>query len=290
MARGLDHVVHAVSDLDAAAAFYQRLGFAVGPRNRHPWGTENRLIQFPGCFVELLAVAEPGEIPPHGPKSFSFGAFNRDFLAEAGEGLSCLALESRDPAAENAALTAAGFGGFEPFEFARTGKRADGGEVEVAFSLTFARDPASPHAAFFTCLHKRPENFWSPELQQHENGASTISAAVFVAESPTDHHIFLSAFSGVRRVRSTSLGISVATPRGTIQIMERRGFRDAYGEEPPAGEGMRFAALVFGAEDSQATGALLRRNGMEARKHAGGLVMGPERAHGATLVFHKHSS
>ena len=36
MARGLDHLVHVVRDLDAAGAFYQRLGFTVGARNRHP--------------------------------------------------------------------------------------------------------------------------------------------------------------------------------------------------------------------------------------------------------------
>ena len=38
--RPLDHLVLAVRDLDAAAAFYRALGFQVGARNRHPWGTE----------------------------------------------------------------------------------------------------------------------------------------------------------------------------------------------------------------------------------------------------------
>jgi catechol 2,3-dioxygenase-like lactoylglutathione lyase family enzyme len=36
MARGLDHIIHAVRDLDAAAELYRRLGFTVGARNRHP--------------------------------------------------------------------------------------------------------------------------------------------------------------------------------------------------------------------------------------------------------------
>ncbi|WP_146038764.1 VOC family protein, partial [Paracoccus sp. SY] len=44
--RHIDHVVVAVRDLDGAADLYARLGFQVGPRNRHPWGTENRIIQF----------------------------------------------------------------------------------------------------------------------------------------------------------------------------------------------------------------------------------------------------
>ena len=82
MARGLDHIVHAVHDLDAAGEAYARLGFTVGARNRHPWGTHNRIVQFPGVFIELLALGETDRIPPPRPRSLSFGAFTRDFLDE----------------------------------------------------------------------------------------------------------------------------------------------------------------------------------------------------------------
>src|SRR3979490_2311258 len=81
MARGLDHIVHAVRDLDAAAALYERLGFVVGARNRHPWGTHNRTIQLPGFFyMELLTVAEPEKLTAAG-LPLLFGAFHRDFLS-----------------------------------------------------------------------------------------------------------------------------------------------------------------------------------------------------------------
>src|SRR5438132_324481 len=59
MPHGLDHIVHAVRDLDAAAELYRRLGFTVGAPNKHPWGTHNRIVQLPGFFIELLTVAEP---------------------------------------------------------------------------------------------------------------------------------------------------------------------------------------------------------------------------------------
>ena len=39
-----------------------------------------------------------------------------------------------------------------------------------------------------------------------------------VADNPTDHHIFLSAFAGERELQSTSAGITIATPRGEIQV------------------------------------------------------------------------
>ena len=66
MARGLDHIVHAVRDLDAAAELYRRLGFTVGARNRHSWGTHNHIVQLPGFFIELLTVAEPDKLGSDG--------------------------------------------------------------------------------------------------------------------------------------------------------------------------------------------------------------------------------
>src|SRR3989442_6145144 len=106
MPRGVDHVVHAVRDLDAAAALYRRLGFTVGARNRHPWGTHNHIVQLPGFFVELVTVAEPEKLGSDG-FSVLFGAFNRDFLAR-GEGFSLLILESGDAAGDADAFRQAG--------------------------------------------------------------------------------------------------------------------------------------------------------------------------------------
>jgi len=38
MSRGLDHIVHAVHDLDAAAVLYRRLGFKqIAPYGSHPY-------------------------------------------------------------------------------------------------------------------------------------------------------------------------------------------------------------------------------------------------------------
>jgi Glyoxalase-like domain len=68
MPHGLDHIVHVVHDLDGAAEFYGRAGFTVGARNRHAWGTHNRIVQLKNCYIEILAVAEPEKIVPHGAR------------------------------------------------------------------------------------------------------------------------------------------------------------------------------------------------------------------------------
>src|SRR5277367_3576352 len=118
MARGLDHIVHAVRDLDAAAEFYRRAGFTVGARNRHPWGTHNYIVQFQGVFIELITIAEPELITLAEPRAVSFGDFIRDFLAH-GEGLSMLVLEGKGAAADGEAFRLAGIGDFDVFNFER---------------------------------------------------------------------------------------------------------------------------------------------------------------------------
>src|SRR5262245_18517653 len=119
MARGLDHVVHAVRNLDAAAELYRRLGFTVGARNRHAWGTHNHLVQFPGVFIELLSVAEPEQLGTDGFSAL-FGTFNRVFLKDQ-QGLSLLILESTDAVADAAAFHASGIGVSDALRFEREG-------------------------------------------------------------------------------------------------------------------------------------------------------------------------
>src|SRR3954453_7157594 len=149
MSRGLDHIVHAVRDLDGAAALYERLGFAVGARNRHDWGTHNRIVQLPGFFVEILTVAEPEKLGDDGFSAL-FGRRNQSFLQRQ-EGLSLLMLESRDAAGDADAFAAAGIAASPRLHFERQGKRPDGTPVTVAFSLAFARDPKAPEIGFAVC-------------------------------------------------------------------------------------------------------------------------------------------
>jgi catechol 2,3-dioxygenase-like lactoylglutathione lyase family enzyme len=285
MARGLDHLVHAVRDLDAAGYLYRRLGFTVGARNRHPWGTHNRIVQLPGFFVELLTVGEPDRIAEPAPGMVSFGAFTRDFLAR-GDGLAMLALEGHDAAGDADAFRRAGIGDFAPFRFEREGRKPDGRVVKLGFSLAFARDQRAPGTCFFTCQQHYPENFWDPAFQAHPNGATGVAAVVLVAENPTDHHIFLSAFSGVRDLHATSTGVTVETPRGAIQAMDPAAFRLHYGvAQPDVAGGALLAAATFTVRDVAATGAVLAKSGVAAAEHMGRLVVGPDAALGATIVF-----
>lgn len=283
--RALDHIVHAVHDLDAAAQFYRRAGFQVGARNTHPWGTQNHIVQLHDFYIEILGVSDGGLIPPHGPHSFSFGAFQRDFL-KRGQGLSMLLLKSSDAREDASDFAKAKIGDFEVFDFERQGIGPDGAPVKLAFSLAFARDEASPRAGFATCQHHFPQNFWNASRQVHDNGAQRVGAAIMVADNPADHHIFLSAFTGVRMVHSSSLGIASVTPNGEADIMEATGFHDQFGVVPRIeGEGAAFKGLRLVVNDVDAVERLLKRNNVTSHRHVGRVIVPPSAAFGATLIF-----
>jgi len=288
MARGLDHIVHAVHDLAAAADFYRRLGFAVGSRNRHPWGTHNHIVQLDGFFVEILTVAEPQLLDrdtAHAELARLFGAFNRDAI-QRGDGFSTLVLESKAVAADVSALAGAGVGCSGELRFSRAGTQADGSAVTVGFSLGFAREESSPHAAFAVMQQHNPKAFWNRKFQSHANSARIVLGAVLVADNPTDHHIFLSAFSGARDLHSTSAGVAARTPRGDIEIIEPVAFRDRYGIKVAAdGEGMTLAGLRFGVERPETVEVCAKKSGIAVQRQLNALVTAPASAFGATLIF-----
>ena len=285
MPHGLDHIVHAIRDLDAAGEFYRRAGFTVGARNRHPWGTHNRIVQFPGVFIELLNVGEPELITASAPGLFSFGGFARDFLAHD-EGLAMLVLEGRGAAADAEAFRTTGIGDFKVFDFEREAKRPDGSTVKVAFSLVFAADPKAPDTGYFTCQQHYPQNFWNPAFQRHPNGAAGIAGVIMVSEHPDDHRHFLGAFSGVSDVTSSADGISIRTERGDIQVMNPSAYRAYAGTEPPnLTRGARFAAIRVTTGNKAETISALNKGGVAFVERNGNIVVPPDVAFGATLLF-----
>jgi catechol 2,3-dioxygenase-like lactoylglutathione lyase family enzyme len=283
MPRGLDHIVHAVRDLDAAAALYKSLGFTVGARNRHPWGTHNYLIQLPGFFIELLTLAEPDKLGSDG-FSTMFGAYNRDFLKRQ-EGLSLLILESRDAAADEAGFRAAGIAASEVMRFEREGRRPDGAPVKVAFSLAFAEDSAALDIHFAVCQQHYPENFWNPAFQKHANGALGIAGVVFVADEPAHHRAFMEKFAGATATDAEN-GFSVATPRGTIDMTRPAAFIARFGVKPPdTRRGPRLAAVRFAVADAEPLQDLPELAGIAGLYEGNGAVVGAEDAMGAVMVF-----
>ncbi len=282
--RDLDHLVIGVADLDAAGAIYASLGFRVGARNRHPWGTENRIVQFPGAFLELISVGDAGAIPPPAPRRFSFGAFVRDALVR-GEGMSMLVLESGDSAADAASFREAGIGDFEPFFFERQARRPDGSQVRVAFTLAFAENPAAPECGFFLCQQHEPQNFWNPAFQQHENGATGLAAVFLVAPEPQGQGAFLSAYSGTAASMTSVGGLRLELPRGRIEVLTPQAAEVALASGGAQGGAPHFGGFAVTVPDAARVEALLVQHDIAHQHRNGRTVVPAGAALGCAIVF-----
>jgi hypothetical protein len=286
MPRGIDHLVLAAHDLEAQAQLYRRLGFTVGARNRHDWGTLNHIVQFPGCFLELIAT-EPGfERPDSKLPVANFAGFLADYLARR-EGLAMLVLESRDAEADHAEFAAKGIGKGEPLFFERKGRRPDGGEVHVAFTLAFAASPALPHAGFFVCQQHFPQNFWNPAFQDHANTVAGIEAVIMVADRPEAQAAFLKGFVAVGRHEIIEGGIAVDTGRGRIEVVRPPEFAEKYGAGalPVDLATSRFAAIVLRCRKPAAAAAALRAGNVPHEERGGRPLVPASAAFGVALIF-----
>jgi hypothetical protein len=280
MPRALDHLVVAAHDLEALAALYRRLGFQVGARNRHSWGTENHIVQFDGAFLELIGLGEGFVAPPASEPVFPFAGFVAGYLAGR-EGLAMMVMRSQDAEADWRGFEAAGIGGFPPFDFARKGRRPDGSEVEVAFSLAFAASQALPETGFFVCQQHFPENFWSRAAQLHPNGALGIVGLTLVCEAPGEAHPFLAAFLDAPG-RPNEGGAAFAVDGATIECLTSAAFAARYGA-PPAGAGL--AAARIAVADLAAAERLLAEAGVVARRCAGMAIIDARAAMGPLIAL-----
>jgi hypothetical protein len=282
--RAIDHLVVASHDLEAQAALYRRLGFQVGARNRHPWGTENHIVQFDGAFLELIGLGQGFGVPAPQPGVYSFPGFVSGFLAKR-EGLAMLAMRSADAEADSKVFAAHGLGDFARFDFGRKARRSDGEEVGVAFSLAFAANPALPQVGFFVSEHKFPENFWNRAAQVHPNGARKIAGVVVAHERPRDVVEFIRRFVGAPDPVRVEGGWAVAADGASIEVIEPAVVNARYGERAGRLDGPMLALARIAVADTGAMQRRLMESDVRFERRGQAFVVGARAAMGAGLVF-----
>jgi hypothetical protein len=243
--KGINHLVLAGHDLEAMRSHYADLRFTVTPRGQHPFGTGNSLIQLHGTYLELLAVTAPQDVPEHRAGHFSFAAFNRDYLARH-EGFSMLVLDTSDARADIEAWREAGLQTYEPFDFSRTAKMADGQDITVSFSLAFVSHPAAPWLGLFACQHYAPEYFAQPRYVQHANGAMRVQDVWIVGETAPDLAGFMQTDTGTKAAMDDPSVTTLQTRIGTIVLARPQAFEKAFGlAAPHPDDGPHLAALTL---------------------------------------------
>ena len=206
---GLDHLVVAVRDLDAAAAEWAALGFTLSPRGLHSAhiGSANYTMMFGEDYLELLGVVTP---TPHNQAL-------RDFV-DAREGLDRAAFTTTDAAAGADALRARGVDAVGPVHFSRPVPLPDGGETEARFSVF--RWPVNQRVGglgIFACQHHTRDAVWVPSLQTHANGATRILRVLVATDDPAGSAAALAGAIDAARSAGWRL------PRGRDRADPRRG-------------------------------------------------------------------
>jgi catechol 2,3-dioxygenase-like lactoylglutathione lyase family enzyme len=285
MAGGLDHLVIVARDLDELADFYRRVGFQVGARNRHDWGTLNHIVQFDGCFLELLTTEEGFARPEPDEPVVAFAGPIDDYLNQR-EGLAMMVLEGFDAAADHAAFQARGIGVPKPFGFRRQGRKPDGAPVEVAFSLAFARSADIRDAGFFVCQQHAPELFWNPAFQVHENGATGVRRVVFAAGDPQRQKGFFERYTGVGSEAAVDGGLAFPLARSRLEVLTPAACGGLFGAAAlPALDTARFAAVEFAVGDRAKLRDKLSAAGVACAEVEGRVVIAARDGHGLTLAF-----
>jgi catechol 2,3-dioxygenase-like lactoylglutathione lyase family enzyme len=289
--RRLDHLVLSARDLEAQAAFYGRLGFKIGARNVHPWGTENRLVQFDGCFLELITMGDTVTPPEFAPHQFSFGSHVRDWLNTEGDGMSMLSCDSADAKADAAWFNQAGIADYAPFHFGRKGKRPDGSDMEVAFTLAYTTPASMPDLCFFVCQQHNPDNFWNPANQRHENTARGVARVVVVHNRPVETIGFLKTYLGGSPAFDPYQGVSLTTANGVLSVLTPQGARAAFGDDPALFDGRRarFAVIVFEVGNLAITELMLRTNNVPHRREERQILVPSGAAFGVLLAFEERA-
>ncbi|MGH7112232.1 MAG: VOC family protein [Stellaceae bacterium] len=168
----LDHLVVDVgTELDAAAATYRTLGFALTERGRHSLGSTNHLAMFETNYLELLSA---------GPA----GAPIRAELVGFGPGLNGLVLATDDADARARDLRARGVRIREPQSFSRPVRLADGEMQDARFRTVHLAREEVPFGRLYFCQHLTRDLVWRPEWQTHPNGAREITGILVSATDP----------------------------------------------------------------------------------------------------------
>ncbi|MGF1665926.1 MAG: VOC family protein [Acidimicrobiia bacterium] len=174
--RRVDHVVHAVEDLEAAAIAYRDLGFTVTPRADHPFGTSNRLVVLDRSYLEIVAVTRPENLPITG-----FAARVAQHLLHQGQGITHVVLSSDHPEADLETVGDLATG--EIFSFSRPAPQLEGPAITAEFACVLLEAPAD--LGMFLCHHAVPEAVWNEAAMHHPNGARALSAVTLPVEIPS---------------------------------------------------------------------------------------------------------
>lgn len=215
----LDHLGHFVPDLDAAAAVWEKLGFAVTPLSVHqvggkPAGTSNRCVMLDEGYLELLA---PTADTPNARR------VRERMKLFVGVHLACFGTPTAE--AEHQRLAAHGF---EPDPLVRLERKIETGDT-VRFAVVYVPPDKMPEGRVQYCEHLTPREVWREGFVN----PFALRAVYVVADEPEEAAARWGRFGGLLPRPEDGL-VRLDTARGRVVIGTRKRLAQLLGEAPPA--------------------------------------------------------
>ena len=281
----LDHAGVAGRDLDSLAALFERLGFKLTPRARHsgrrapdgpvePFGTANRCIMLRQGYLELIAIVDPN--------CYSDGL--ERFLARH-QGLHIIALSIGDELANLQRLRQSGIDIPGVAWLERPVDDADPNGLRARFARLPL--PDAPEGRIQLIRHLTPEAIWQPRFLDHPNHAVALEEVMLAVENPAESAARFSLLAGRPTVADTAGGYALNLERSRLRLLPAETLR---AELPEVGVRSLplIAAIAIGTDDG-ATAIRQFVQGVAHRETTDGIVVAPEAAGGAAILFRGRS-
>jgi hypothetical protein len=212
----VDHaVINVLTDMDAAVALFQGLGFTLGERGYHSLGSINHLMMFPRDYLELVGIERGAKVV-------------RREVADSPLGLNGLVFKTGDADACHRHLGERGIASEPPLAFSRPVSVA-GQEHLARFRTVRLKAGVVPSGRVYFCEHQTLELVWQPDLPAHANGAVGLSEFVFVTGDPAqDAALYEKMLSAPARQRSADES-TVALGGFTIRFMSAQRYAQRFG-------------------------------------------------------------
>ena len=219
----LDHLGHFVPDLDAAAAVWEKLGFAVTPLSVHqvggkPAGTSNRCVMLEEGYLELLAPNRDKSADT--PNAQRVRERMKRFI---GLHLACFGTPTAE--AEHQRLAAHGF---EPDAVVRLERKIETGDT-VRFAVVYVPPDKMSEGRVQYCEHLTPREVWREGFVN----PFALRAVYVVADDPEEAAARWGRFGGLLPRPEDGL-VRLDTARGRVVIGTPGRLSKLLGEVPPA--------------------------------------------------------
>ncbi|MEW2355514.1 VOC family protein [Spirillospora sp. NPDC029432] len=279
---GFHHTGVLTRDLDALERTYTALGFTLSPRSRHllnerpgeppvPGCTANRCALFGGAYIELLGIVDDAAPDPWHTR-------------EMADGFRLLNFDTRDAAATDRRLTAAGLRTSGVLDLERDVDTVDGARTMRARAVHL--DPrATPEAYVGIAEHLTRDYVHQPRYLTHRNGARALEAVLIVA-ADADHDAMAARYARIlaREPRREGPRTVLDLPAGRLEIVRASDCAAVLPGEPVP-DTSRLAAMTVRVDDVAAARAVVEDGGVPARTAGGGFLVPARDAHGAALLF-----